>query len=402
MERLNEFYKDILEVLGLEVDSNGGIFIKSGKARVPLTINGLPAVLPTAENIKNVIDTTGEKPKLRYFLFNPGYEDPIRTNTSLQKLREIMYRRIENKIAAIMETLIVIGIEEEDVKSTGMEEFIELTLRFKNKAVKKLFDEKVLEVMRELYKLSKKSVNPKLNLFHIFLKKGGKIGEERYNRIANAAFPVYEILINDFSVKKDTIEGIKLRNKDKGVIISAYEFIVKNNEELLNGITIGSKNKVAPGLHALLVILDIMTDKINKTVDEIKEDIDEGLCTDLRIKKLKISVNELDNFLNELKEDIEYVPSEKDLEALLKQGVGVTGVGYKEPIRTPVNNQPQVNQQTPDPVEMALMGNPNPTNSMGNIYNMQQPMPQPTMQMQPMMQNTGNIDPLDAALMRGF
>ena len=140
-----------------------------------------------------------------------------------------------------------------------------------------------------------------------------------------------------------------------------------------------------------------MTDKINKAVDEIKEDIDEGLCTDLRIKKLKISVNELDNFLNELKEDIEYVPSEKDLEALLKQGVGVTGVGYKEPIRTPVNNQPQVNQQTPDPVEMALMSNPNPTNLMGNIYNMQQPIGYQMVQ-----NNAGIVDPVDAALMRGF
>jgi hypothetical protein len=76
MERINEFYKDILEVLGLEVDSQGRIFIKSGKTRLPITIEGLPLVLPTAENIKNVIDTSGDKPELKFMLFNPAKENP--------------------------------------------------------------------------------------------------------------------------------------------------------------------------------------------------------------------------------------------------------------------------------------------------------------------------------------
>ena len=394
MERINEFYKDILETLGLEVDSNGGIFLKSGKTKIPLTINGLPAVLPTTENIKNVIDTSGEKPEVQFFLFNPAYEDPIRKNTSLQKLREIVYRRLENKIVAIMETLSLIGLED-NIKSTGMEEFVELVLRFKNKAVKKLFDEGVTEVIRNIYNVSKKSTNPKLNFLHIFLNKGGKIGNDRYNRIGNAAFPIYETLIDNFSVKKDTIEGIKLRNKDKGVILSAYEFIVKNPDDLLNGIIIGSKNKVAPGLHVILILMYMLIDKINEAVESIKEDIDEDTYNALRMNKPKISLEELDKFLTELKEDIEYIPNEKDIEALLKQGVGTvpSGVNYKEPIInsvTPATQQPQ----EPDPLDKLIYGD----EQLQPIYNVppiQQPIPQPVQQPQ-------QLDPLDALLMGGY
>ena len=396
MERINEFYKDILETLGLEVDSNGGIFLKSGKTKIPLTINGLPAVLPTTENIKNVIDTSGEKPEVQFFLFNPAYEDPIRKNTSLQKLREIIYRRLENKIVAIMETLSLIGLED-DIKSTGMEEFVELVLRFKNKAVKKLFDEGVVEVIRNIYSVSKKSTNPKLNFLHIFLNKGGKIGNDRYNRIGNAAFPIYETLINDFSVKKDTIEGIKLRNKDKGVILSAYEFVIKNPDDLLNGIIIGSKNKVAPGLHVILILMYMLIDKINEAVESIKEDIDEDTYNALRMNKPKISLEELDKFLTELKEDIEYIPNEKDIEALLKQGVGTvpSGVNYKEPIInnvTPVAQQPQ----EPDPLDKLIYGD----EQLQPVYNVppiQQPIPQPVQPQQPQ-----QLDPLDALLMGGY
>jgi len=396
MERINEFYKDILETLGLEVDSNGGIFLKSGKTKIPLTINGLPAVLPTTENIKNVIDTSGEKPEVQFFLFNPAYEDPIRKNTSLQKLREIVYRRLENKIVAIMETLSLIGLED-NIKSTGMEEFVELVLRFKNKAVKKLFDEGVTEVIRNIYNVSKKSTNPKLNFLHIFLNKGGKIGNDRYNRIGNAAFPIYETLIDNFSVKKDTIEGIKLRNKDKGVILSAYEFIVKNPDDLLNGIIIGSKNKVAPGLHVILILMYMLIDKINEAVESIKEDIDEDTYNALRMNKPKISLEELDKFLTELKEDIEYIPNEKDIEALLKQGVGTvpSGVNYKEPIInsvTPTTQQPQ----EPDPLDKLIYGD----EQLQPVYNVppiQQPIPQPVQPQQPQ-----QLDPLDALLMGGY
>ena len=385
MERINEFYKDILNVLGLEVDSKGGIFIKSGKANLPLTVNGLPMVLPTEENIKNIIDVSGNKPELRYFLFNPAYEDPIRKNTSLQKLREIIYRRLENKIVALMETVSLIGLDN-DIKSSGMEEFIELVLRFKNRAVKKLFDEGVVDSIRNIYNISKKSTNPKLNIMHIFLNKGGKIGDERYNRIGNAAFPIYERLINDFNVKKDTIEGIKIRNKDKGVIISAYEFIIKDTNDLTNGILIGSKNKIAPGLHTLLILMDILSNKINDTLDSIKEDVDDDTYNAIKMNKPKIGINELDDFLTELKEDIEYIPSEKDLEALMKQGATtVPTVSYKEPVRNNVQSH-----NAPDPLDAALYQQPQvPMDPM-----FQQPV-QPVQQPQ-------QVDPLDAALMGGW
>ncbi len=395
MEKINEFYKDILETLGLEIDSNGGIFIPNGKAKLPLTINGLQAVLPTTNNIKNVIDTSGDKAKLNFFLFNPAHEDPIRKNTSLQKLRDVIYRKLENKFAAIMEILTVLGLEDKP-KSIGMEEFIELALRFKNKTIKKLFDDQVVTVVRDIYTVSKKSSNPKLNLLHIFLNKGGKIGEERYNKIGNAAFPTYETLINDFSVKNDTIEGIKLRNKDKGVILSAYEFIVKNPDDLVNGISIGSKNKIAPGLHTLLIIMDTLIDMINNAVESLREDLEEDVYNSIYTNKPKIKINELDQFLTDLQEDIEYIPDEKSLEALLKQNVSTTGIRYVDPNRNVVASQPQQQVQQsnqPDPLDAAL----------NMSYQQQQPIMQQPMMQQPMMQQQSNyVDPLDAALMSRF
>jgi len=399
MEAINEFYKDILNVLDLEVDSNGGIWLKAGKGRLPLTINGLPAVLPTADNIKNIIDTDGEKPVAKYFLFNPGHEDPIRKNTSLQKLREIIYRKLENKLTALIEALSILGLENSS-NSIGMEEFIELVLRFKNKTIKKLFDDQVVNAIRDIYSVSKKSANPKLNLLHIFLNKGGKIGNERYNKIANIAFPIYETLINDFNVKKDTIEGIKLRNKDKGIILSAYEFIIKNPDDLTNGITIGSKNKVSPGLHTMLIILDTMIDKINNAVESIKEDLDEETINSLSMRKLNININELNDFLEGLKGDLEFIPNEKDIEALIKQGVGAVGISYREPVRNNLNQQQTVTQeqQQYDPLEAGLnsdMVNPGYAQPQQPVM-MQQPImtPPPTVHQQ--------YDPLEAGLMRGF
>ena len=385
MEKINEFYKDILEVLGLEVTSSGGIFLSAGKTKLPISVNGLPMVLPTEDNIKNIIDTSGDKPEIKYFLFNPGYEDPVKKSTSLQKLRELIYRRLENKIASIMEILAIIGLENNG-KSSGIEEFIELTLRFKNKNIKKLFDDAVVENVRNIYKVSKKSANPKLNLMHVFLNKGNKIGEERYNRIANTAFPIYETLINDFSVKNDTIGGVTIRNKDKGVIISAYEFIVKNPDDLVKGMLIGSKNKVAPGLHSLLVTMYMLIDMVNTAIESLKEDIEEDVYNSIKMSKPKLTMDELDDFITNLKGDIEYIPKEKDLEILLKNG-GKQQVAYAEPTRT--NIKQNTIQQTYDPVDAGL-------NSQPTYPEQQMMIPQPV---QPMQQG---YDPLSAGLNQSY
>jgi hypothetical protein len=134
-----------------------------------------------------------------------------------------------------------------------------------------------------------------------------------------------------------------------------------------------------------------MIDKINKAVEDIKEDIEEDVYNAIQMKKLKINVNDLDEFLTNLKEDIEFIPDEKDLENLIKQGVGT--VNYVTPTINEVNNQqsqPQP-QQTIDPVDIALHNGYQPTQPM-------QPVPQP-MAIQPQQQA---YDPVNAVLMRGY
>jgi len=403
MERINEFYKDILTALGLEVTDKGHIFVKSGKAKLPLTINGLPAVLPTQENINNVItiDENGN-PKLQYFLFNPAYEDPIKGfNPSLNKLREIMYRRLEQKTVALMETLFNIIKDNQEVKSTGVTEFTELLIRYKNKQIKQMIDDGTIEVLLQLYDISKKSKNPLDNFLHIYLNKGAELNGVKYNRIASTLFHMYERVVN-LKVKSEDINGIKLRNKDKFAIISGYEYIFKDVDVLTKGYQVGSANKIAPGLHALLVSYIDTGNVINNAVGDIKEDIDDTLFEALLVKMPKLTdTKELDEFIESLEEDLKFIPKETDLELKLKGEVA-----YTTPVRQPVSNQTAqtVQNDADDPVLAALGGQPTqpmqqmPMGMPGIMNPMQPPI---GMMQQPTQQPIPDDDPVLAALMRG-
>ncbi len=393
MERINEFYKDILEALGLVVDEKGRIFVKTGKTLTPLVMDGLQFVLPTKENIENLIikDENG-KYKAAYRFFNPAYEDPIKgVDVSLNKLREIMYRRLENRVVSIMEVLINIAMGE--AASPGAIEFIELLNRYKNSNIKKLVDTGILDALRALYKNSTSSKNPLDNFLHIYLQKGTTINNEKYNKIASTQFHMYNRLI-DFKVKQDDINGIKLRNKDKGAILSGYEYIFKDVDELIKGIIIGSKNNVAPGLHSLLLTYDKLVDKTNKAIEDIKEDIEEELFVELKLRKLKINVNDLDKFLTELKEDLKFIPKDSEIEQMIQQQ---TTIGYVTPNRKTVQPNQQTTQSELDPVELAAMESVNePVTMTGGFVNPMTPVPQPQQMnnIQSQVSNQGDYDPV--------
>jgi hypothetical protein len=365
VKNLIEFYKDLLEMIDLNVDDEGNIFLTSKKmGKLPILVDGLPMVLPTNEQIKTATKIEDGKSVLAKVLFNPAEESAVRgENRSLLRFREIMERKINNSFAIIGEVMFSLLNAEKEINDPDILVFIDELNKYKAPGIKKIIDDNLLENWVKLYSKIVSLETNKLYL-HNFLKKGGKIGDERFNRIAVLTFPVYEQL-HEFK-KGQTLYDVKLRNKDVHAYKAFHRFVFnKTEEEILAGIPFGSKHKIAPALHSLLMSYEFVKDHINGMVDLLqKTGYDVDYLEEARLKDLPMPVDEIAEFIEKVKFEIKEIPTESDL--LLTQTT-----------QTPIGQATQTVQQSEDDVISKILGNNNP--SMQNQIPQNQPLGGSTM-----------------------
>jgi len=337
--KLVEFYEKLVTSLGIVVNEKKQLFIKSERSgNLPLLIDGKPVYLPTKENIENCVEIVDGRPVLKYHLFHPLQESAVRgENRSFMKLKDYIERNVNYTFAVLGEVLFnILADDDIEITDVALLELIDMLNEYKAPGLKKLVDENTVKVWVDLYK--KIMVMDSHELFiHYYVRRGGKIGDKRYNRVGVISYPVLETLL-PVNVKKEKPYGIKFRNKDINAIKVYHEFTFKKGaDELIEGIQFGSTNKVAPGSITLLTMYDWTKEMINSTIDIVKTaDVDVDLLDEIKLPDLPWSVEEIEKIIDELKIEIKEVPSEEEL--LL------TGPKQEETAIFNTDNQPKVTQ----------------------------------------------------------
>jgi len=389
VKNLIDFYKDLLEVFDIKTDNNGKLFIESDKrGKLMVELDGKPLVLPTTENIRASveIDNNG-KPVQVLALFNPVDESAIKgENKSLLRLREIMERKINNSFAVMGEVLFTILADKKDIEDPNLITFIQELNKYKAPGIKHLVDESTVKNWVDIYKAIFGLETNKLYI-HTFLKRGGKIGDKKYTRVATVTFPVYEGLNN--LKKNETFYNVKIRNKDKHAYMVFHQYVFnKTHEEILSGIQLGTENKKSPAFIILLTAYELIKNNINSMIDIIKaQGYDVDYLESAKLKDLPIDIKSLEEFIEQVWYEVKEIPSDNELmfSAQTSTTVEPTITNETPQQQQTINNTQQV-EEDEDPINKILnnIGSPMP-NPMGGILPQQQMMP--PMQQQPMMPN---------------
>ncbi|MCI4435310.1 MAG: hypothetical protein JHC33_00680, partial [Ignisphaera sp.] len=376
-----DFYKRVLNSMGLPVDEDGYIYTSSADDKMMLTVNGKPLVLPTKEHLNTLLATNESGDiELTKIPYNPLNENVIKGDTeSLKRTKLIIEKKLGGALAVAGELLLTLASNTALQKKTTMElnKFLGNINSAQNPGIKKLVDDASLDAWAKIYNNS--IITPK-GAFSIFLKKSGTYEGVKYNRLATAESVIYTYLLE--AVKDVPLYGVKLRNKDITIFRLIFEFLLPDMDSK-HTIHIGSNDNESPGfisLFKLFIKIATRTNEIIKSLSFVNESLaNEGVLP------ITVSYDELD-LLSKYKNDLLSIPSETDLTrskvAAKNTGLNVdhgksyagsvTNTVYTPPKDTPLpismKNQPQIED---DPIKRILYGNSVqntvPNNMMTNV-----------------------------------
>jgi len=356
---IEKFYDGIMGTLDIEVSSNGVLMVNINGVSTPLLLDGLPVVLPTRENIKTVVELKNGKPEPVKYLFNPLDESAIKgENKSFNLLKTIIERKFLGNIAGIGIILFsVLSNAKAENNNMVLNKLLSKINKYRTPAVKQMIDKKTVEAWIELYDKIAQENSP-YPYIKLYIKRGGKIDNIKYNRVGVITFPFLESLVK-FTTKDKKFLDITLRNKDKNVFLSLFEFLFeeeggpKNLDDLIKGIQFGSLNKVAPSTHLLFLMYDYIYKHLKDAVEACNEilesmdgiEIDEEVRNMLSLKPLPFDVAVISDIIDSLKGDIKQIPNMDDTSALHKGQHGVANKEIASPMAGIKNNQMASAQQ---------------------------------------------------------
>ena len=393
---LVDFYKDLLKVFDIEADEQGRLFIRSSKAKLPITLDGKPLVLPTYDNIKNSVEIVNGKPELTMVIFNPLKETATRgENKTLLKFKDILERKVNHSFAIVGEVLFsLLSANLGEIENPELINFIQELNKYKAPGIKHIVDENTVKNWVEIYKaIVKRPTNEQY--MHTVLKRGGRIGDKKYNRTCTITFPVYEKL-SAINPKKETFYNVKIRNKDKSAYQVFHQYTFELDDETLKyGYSIGSENLISPAMESLLMAYEFIKDHINNIIDILKEEkYDVDYLEEARLKDLPIKIEDLGVFLEAVKAEVKEIPTENELElqAQIQQTVETNTINNSQQAIPTTQQEQTVDDEDPINKILQNIGANQPTlqPTLQQAF-AQQTSPQPQYQ-QPMM-NVGGYNP---------
>jgi len=304
------FYVKLLEMLDLIVDDKGQIFMELDNAHMPIFINKVPMYLPTAENIKTMFDIVDGKSVKVKEIFNPLNENAFKGgNASFLKLKAIIDIKLLSVFYYLSEALLV-RVSKSDVDETDMNVIKLQSLISRQKTTSKhKVDQKTIDDWSAiLNNIKQKYINKKY--ISLLLTKGAKIDDITYNRVGIITFPLGEELFK-LKGKDKTILDVTLRGKDVINFKTVYEFMFGDENTINNGIQIGSLNKTAPSLHALLLVYNKVFNTLSPLLDTVKAfGLDEDTMSMMSLHPVPLDVNNLSTYIDDLEPGARMIPSD--------------------------------------------------------------------------------------------
>lgn len=345
---LSDFYTRVLNSIGLVVDDEGFIKIKSGKDTILLTASGKQMVLPTKEHIGSMLGTDEHGKVVAVKVpYNPLYETAIRGDgVSLLKTKYAIENAFVMKIGIAGYMLLAVLSDPELQKNTSLalSKFISETVNVAGPGTKKLVDDTMVNNWEKLFAQADKIDG----FINIHLKKNGISDGIKYTRLAVMSFPVYDSLLE--AVPDTPMYGTKLRKKDIAMfkLIFEYLFPVRTKH---NTVEEGSSDPEAPGFVSLMALYIKQTQILMNTFEELKS-IDQEYYDKGKID-MQVTLEEILTASNVWKTEVLKVPNDMSVSQPAPQAkipnVNVENINRATPeLRAP---QQQPNQYQTQPIQ---------------------------------------------------
>jgi len=227
-------YKVLLELGWLVSDSDGFVSVKLGDETMPATVGGKRLILPTVEQMKD----TNWSNRIGFHPLRESYNLGI--SDVLACLRDQYVQRLNTSISYFMKELIDISFNKENQKNLTIEQAEVLNVLSKCDKVTVRQFESILK--------KTKSRNDASQFINIFIKRAGTVNNVAYGRAAIVTLPIYDDLISN----KDTINGIKLSQKDRDMFRRLYEFVFPSLRLGKEPFNVGINTRTAPFLECLV------------------------------------------------------------------------------------------------------------------------------------------------------
>ena len=344
MNKLVEFYKNVLESLGMGVKEDFSVVVP-GEVDRPLMIDGLPVYLPDDAALRTATQMMNGKVEKTKFIFNPLAEDSIKgENKSFKKLKDIMELKLLGVIYQIGESLFNIAADKkQDITDMEIVKFISLLNTYKAPGIKQVIDNKTIENWANMYTtIINNGVPNDMKYTRFYIKKGGNINGVKYNRTGVITYPFVENLLG-LPAKQTEYLDTKLRKKDIHTYHMFFKYLYGHLESDKN--QFGSLNNVAPATHTLLVMYGNVVSKLSEPIASLVNlGVEEDVVSKLQISQLNVQLDTLGDFIDSLKGEIKRVPLETSTPKLQED-------------TNPLTKPNIVNQQNPQQI---IMGNANP------------------------------------------
>ena len=326
MSRLIELYENILKSAGLTADENGFISSQFKTEAVPLFVKGKRLTLPRQEVLMRLNNDT-------QVVFHPLYENIMRGESDvLAQFRKVLNLRLNTTASAIAVKLLTI------IESVG--EHAKLTPEQSELLTKvTLPDEKMLDSLIAILQ-DKDFLLPSNCIVHMYLNRGGSVGERKYSRACVVSFPLFNKLNDPESplVKK-------LRKKDVRGFKELLSYIFPSIEDK-SYYSKGSDSLVAPFMDCLMASYAQVASKLNDILDTYKnmfEDYD----------SLYIASDWIDGMKNleSFDAEIRFIPMQKgnEGETTATQQATTQLPNYAQALRTQAPPQQMAPVQTVQP-----------------------------------------------------
>lgn len=255
-KKLTTIYKEIIEGLGLSVDTHGGVILEEAGVKTPFTIKGKRLVLPTEEWLKNP-DWEETIP------FHPLSENTQRKKSVvLERLTALAANRVYQVSTTLIHFLFTLAVDTDKHKKLTPEQ----------RDVLRLIPQADARSLTDITKLvlGKMHFKGETAFVNLFIKRNGLWKGEEYPRLTTVFFPISEFEMNKDRVLMD----VPFRVRDRDAFYAIMRFIFPKFDSA-EEYSYGSRSSIAPNFHSLVMALGNLLVDLNRVVKIFYDDFEE-------------------------------------------------------------------------------------------------------------------------------
>lgn len=300
-----DFLKNSLNVIGgYDVDEEGNVVLVSGDLSKPFIINGIPLVLPTADNVATALVTNKEGiSERKKMLFHPLYEDELSsTSPAFNKIKAVIEKQLSLYMYFLgLEILEALAIPEKEKElPLKLVNKLNSVLPKTNKKRKRLINEKTISTWTAIYK--KNARGTVKGLLHVFMRKGGKLEDgRRYTRSAVLKSRLLSNIEDAIEDNTTIISEIKTNETD----LKIYKAVIGVILEGLDSINYETSLE-APGFKSLMKLylkslssFNVLSKKLEKT---------SSLSDLYRVIDYDLTIEDIESSTDDFKSEIAIIP----------------------------------------------------------------------------------------------